>query len=335
MPLHEKIAYYPLADCYVLNATRDGLNLSPYEYIVCRQGGRKMDEALGISADSPWTSILVVSEFVGCSPSLNRAIRVNPWDFCVMAESLNVALYMPESESYRVLSLPPNFKKLSTGHIVSAYKKTKRRVVCLDYDGTLVPQASLDELPGCEVNSVLNNLCSEPNNTVFIVSSKGKNSLGELFVECENLGIAAEHGYFIRWNGISNWETSPLPMNFSWKRIAEPIMRLYTESTDGSFIEAKESALVWNHHNADPSFGSCQAKELLDHLFSFCHPVTVKRGHQIVEVKPQGWSKGLVAGSFDYDRYAEPTGLRDKLPRSLLAPSAKNEQGHVLRGRYK
>ena len=43
-------------------------------------------------------------------------------------------------------------------------------------------------------------------------------------------------------------------------------MRLYTESTDGSFIKAKESHLVWHHHDADPSFGPCKAKELLDHL---------------------------------------------------------------------
>ena len=39
---------------------------------------------------------------------------------------------------------------------------------------------------------------------------------------------------------------------------------MYTESTDGSFIEAKESALVWHYRDADPDFGSWQAKELLD-----------------------------------------------------------------------
>ncbi|GFZ07806.1 trehalose phosphate synthase [Actinidia rufa] len=74
-------------------------------------------------------------------------------------------------------------------------------------------------------------------------------------------------------------------------------MRLYTESTNGSFIEAKESPLVWHHHDADPSFGPCQAKELLEHLENVLanDPVTIKRGHQIVEVKPQGMSKGLVA----------------------------------------
>ena len=66
-------------------------------------------------------------------------------------------------------------------------------------------------------------------------------------------------------------------------------MRSYTETTDGSNIEAKESALVWHHQDADPDFGTCQAKELLDHLESVLanEPVVVKRGQHIVEVKPQ------------------------------------------------
>lgn len=69
-------------------------------------------------------------------------------------------------------------------------------------------------------------------------------------------------------------------------------MTLYTETTDGSYIESKESALVWHHQDADPDFGSCQAKELLDHLESVLanEPVVVKRGQHIVEVKPQVWS---------------------------------------------
>lgn len=66
-------------------------------------------------------------------------------------------------------------------------------------------------------------------------------------------------------------------------------MRLYTEATDGSNIESKESALVWHHQDADPDFGSCQAKELLDHLENVLanEPALVKRGQHIVEVKPQ------------------------------------------------
>lgn len=66
-------------------------------------------------------------------------------------------------------------------------------------------------------------------------------------------------------------------------------MQLYAETTDGSAIEAKESALVWNYQYADPDFGSCQAKELLDHLESVLsnEPVSVKSGQHVVEVKPQ------------------------------------------------
>ncbi|KAF2535591.1 hypothetical protein F2Q68_00019258 [Brassica cretica] len=116
------------------------------------------------------------------------------------------------------------------------------------------------------------------------------------FGSCANLGISAEHGYFTRWNSDSPWETTVLPTDLGWKKIAEPVMSHYTEATDGSFIEEKESAMVWHHQEADPSFGSWQAKELLDHLESVLtnEPVVVKRGQHIVEVKPQGVSKGKV-----------------------------------------
>lgn len=92
-----------------------------------------------------------------------------------------------------------------------------------------------------------------------------------------------------RPNHDADWETCVSVPDFDWKQIAEPVMKLYTETTDGSAIETKESALVWNYQYADPDFGSCQAKELLDHLESVLtnEPVSVKSGQHIVEVKPQ------------------------------------------------
>ena len=93
-----------------------------------------------------------------------------------------------------------------------------------------------------------------------------------------------------RWNQEQEWETSgPRISDFSWKEVVEPVLKRYTESTDGSYIEVKESALVWHYQDADPDFGSWQAKELIDHLESMLanKPVAVKSGHLIVEVKPQ------------------------------------------------
>ncbi|KAG7974861.1 hypothetical protein I3843_06G068700 [Carya illinoinensis] len=344
VPRFEKSAYYAVAECCIVSAVRDGMNLVPYKYIVCRQGTPYMDEAMGIKSDSPRTSMLVVSEFIGCSPSLSGAIRVNPWDIDAVADALESAITLRDTEKqlrhekhyryvsshdvaywarsfmqdldracqdhyskrcwkmglglgFRVVSLSPGFKKLSIDHIVSAYKRTNRRAIFLDYDGTVVPQTSIIKTPSPEVISVLNVLCNDPKNTVFIVSGRGRSPLSEWFAPCEMLGIAAEHGYFLRSNRSSEWETSPVGADLDWKNIVEPVMRLYTEATDGSNIDNKESALVWHHQDADPDFGSCQAKELLDHLESVLsnEPAVVHRGQHIVEVKPQGVSKGLVA----------------------------------------
>ena len=87
----------------------------------------------------------------------------------------------------------------------------------------------------------------------------------------------------------AEWETCLPVADCGWKQIAEPVIRHYTEATDGSAIEDKETTLLWCYEDADPDFGSCQAKELLDHLESVLanEPVTVKSGQNIVEVKPQ------------------------------------------------
>lgn len=105
----------------------------------------------------------------------------------------------------------------------------------------------------------------------------------QLFL-CYSTGL-----FFFRPNHEADWETCVSVPDFDWKQIADPVMQLYTETTDGSTIETKESALVWNYQYADPDFGSCQAKELLDHLESVLanEPVSVKSGQHIVEVKPQ------------------------------------------------
>jgi trehalose 6-phosphate synthase/phosphatase len=195
--------------------------------------------------------------------------------------------------------LDPDFRRLRTDLIVSAYKKSGSRAILLDYDGTVMPQTSINSnpIPSPEVLSVLNTLCSDPKNFVVIVSGRGRQILDSCFSSCDKLGLAAEHGYFYRWYRDSEWATwrwqreewDPPMVNFEWKEVVEPVMQQYTESTDGSYIEWKESAMVWHHRDADPDFGSWQAKELLDHLESVLanQPVTVKSGAHIVEVKPK------------------------------------------------
>ncbi|CAA7021003.1 unnamed protein product [Microthlaspi erraticum] len=62
---------------------------------------------------------------------------------------------------------------------------------------------------------------------------------------CENRGIAAVHGYFIRWNSKSEWETCYSSTNREWKSMVEPVMRSYVEATDGTkSVLANEPVVV-------------------------------------------------------------------------------------------
>lgn len=363
VPLYERIALYSIADVAVVTATRDGMNLMPYEYIVCRQGPSAAEDgsdavqqaaAAAVAAAQNNTStdmqqrhasMLVVSEFVGCSPSLSGAIRVNPWSVDSVRDAIYAAIRLPLADrlirhekhwkyvsshtvkfwaksyvtdlqrftkdhsklqcfdlgfaldTFRMVALTSNFRKLQSDAVVKAYNTSARRVVLLDHDGTLVPQSSISSRPGEEVLRVLRALTEDPANKVYIISGRARDELAEWFTSVPLLGIAAEHGFYSRPSAQVGWTVQDPEADFSWKDIVLPILQLYTESTDGSYIEKKESALVWHYRDADPDFGSWQAKELLDHLEGVLsnEPIEVVPGHSIVEVKPQGVSKGRAA----------------------------------------
>jgi trehalose 6-phosphate synthase/phosphatase len=242
---YERMAYYIMAECCLVTAVRDGMNLIPYEYIIAREGNDRLDRVLGLKKGSSKKSMLVVSEFIGCSPSLSGAIRVNPWNIDAVADAMDLALEMAESEKqlrhekhyryvsthdvgywansflqdlerackehdkrrcwgigfglkFRVVALDPNFRKLSAEITVSAYRRARTRAILLDYDGTLMPQESINKSPCLKTIEILNSLCRDKNNIVFLVSANSRRTLSDWFSSCENLGIAAEHGYFFR-----------------------------------------------------------------------------------------------------------------------------------------
>jgi trehalose 6-phosphate synthase/phosphatase len=108
---------------------------------------------------------------------------------------LSVGLAM----NFRIVVLGPNFQKFSPEHINPPYHRTGNRLILLDYDGTvMIPQGLNTRYPSQELISVLNELCSDPKNTVFVVSGRRKDELARWLAPCERLGISAEHGYFTR-----------------------------------------------------------------------------------------------------------------------------------------
>jgi len=261
----------------VVTATRDGMNLVPYEYIVCRQGG-----AVGGYSDAKERgSMLVVSEFVGCSPSLSGAIRVNPWSVESVADGIYSAISTPLEhrklrhdkhwryvsthtvaywalsyitdlqrvtknhasmkcyglglglDTYRLVALDANFRRLEEEAVQASYRASKRRAFFLDYDGTLTShrgsssQGILTMEPSRDVLAVLKALTADPCNLVCLFSGRSNSELSDWFSTVPNLGLVAENGFYLLAPGKTTWEALVPLADFNWKKIALPILQTY------------------------------------------------------------------------------------------------------------
>ena len=82
MDLETLIAHFACADIALFTSFFDGLNILPFEFTAAQE-----------PADP---GVLIISEFMGCSRSLNGVIRVNPLDLEEVEEALSKALSMSQ-----------------------------------------------------------------------------------------------------------------------------------------------------------------------------------------------------------------------------------------------
>ena len=59
--------------------------------------------------------------------------------------------------------------------------RAQKRLLLLDYDGTLVPQSVINSRPTEEALHVLRGLCADARNAVYIISGRRKTELAEWF----------------------------------------------------------------------------------------------------------------------------------------------------------
>lgn len=156
--------------------------------------------------------MLIISETAGAASELGEAVVINPNDIDAIADSIKYALEMPREErivinraiherlkTYDVhywakdmmlaldnavlntnLTTSPNISNCL--HILeNAYRESSRRLLLLDYDGTLVGiQARPEQArPDQELRYILGRLVSDPRNTVVIISGRDKDVLDE------------------------------------------------------------------------------------------------------------------------------------------------------------
>eukprot|EP00172_Hildenbrandia_rubra_P003130 Plantae.Rhodophyta-Hildenbrandia_rubra.ctg4638.p1 GENE.Plantae.Rhodophyta-Hildenbrandia_rubra.ctg4638~~Plantae.Rhodophyta-Hildenbrandia_rubra.ctg4638.p1 ORF type:complete len:980 (-),score=167.09 Plantae.Rhodophyta-Hildenbrandia_rubra.ctg4638:1410-4349(-) len=191
---------------------------------------------------------------------------------------------------------------LSFSAVLKSYKEAKRPMFVFDYDGTLTTsvedqsshQAHIWTRPPEDVIQTLVKLSEVEKNSIYIVSGRKKEVLESGLGAIPKINIAAEHGFYFREANSSEWHMLQPEADLSWIEIASEIMTLYTERTDGSYVEEKTAGLVWHYLDADPEFGQWQSKEMHDHLETLLagFNVQVVNGHGWIQVKLADVNKG-------------------------------------------
>ncbi len=191
--------------------------------------------------------------------------------------------------------------------IIDAYRRAERRLLLLDYDGTLVELAAspAQAIPGAQLLEVLEELAADKQNEVVIVSGRDQATL-DAWLGNLNIGLAAEHGFFVKPYG-SDWHSATSPSQSWWPSIMA-LMQAAAEQLPGSFIEEKQSTLAWHYRLADKTAATLVVHKLrvsLDYATAGLD-LTVLMGHKVIEVKSSRINKGdaaaywLASDSFDF-----------------------------------
>ena len=315
LPTAELAALYAAADVGWVAPLRDGMNLVAKEFVACKEGG---------------DGVLVLSEFAGAAAELGEALHVNPYDEERTAEAVARALAMDADErrgrmeamhrrvlrhdvfkwgerfteslraaaadrAGRSAQRPP---EVNVGELLAHYARAKRRLLLLDYDGTLVGFANRpqDAVALADLVRRLGLLAADPANTVAIVSGRGRRDLDRWFGDVRGLWLAGEHGAILRSPQTMRWDAERLVTSAGWKPRVRAVLDHFVDRTPGSFVEEKEYALVWHYRMVHPEFGDWVANELVATLEPALADteLVAQRGNKIVEVKMTWANKGEV-----------------------------------------
>lgn len=324
VPFIPLVALYAVSDIALVTPLRDGMNLVAKEYVASR---------------TLHNGVLILSEMAGAAKELGEAVLVNPNHCGEIAAAIAASLQIPQEEQARrlrsmqarlqlytvrrwanefvqtTLGTVDTMRKYQTDElsgtsrrlILTEYRNGLKRLILLDYDGTLVPFVRDHALarPGQKVMSLVRGLADDPSNHVVIISGRDRQSL-ETWFGALPIHLVAEHGFFTRTIG-TEWRSMKVVPG-EWKHRLRPILNLFADRLPGATVEEKEYSLVWHYRGADPEQGEPFAHELVDNLNALTGNIDVQvmQANKAIEVRVAGINKGTVGrelvaeGGYDF-----------------------------------
>ncbi|HEX5797959.1 MAG TPA: bifunctional alpha,alpha-trehalose-phosphate synthase (UDP-forming)/trehalose-phosphatase [Candidatus Saccharimonadales bacterium] len=313
LPFSEVAALFIRSDIALLTPLRDGMNLVAKEYVASKQNR---------------PGALILSEMTGASDELPEAITVNPNDINSIVDA-TVNAMKPSTKSqvaelkkiqqrlknYDVYAWAEDFissidetKKVqsqkshkligeeSLAKIIRNFKKADKRLILLDYDGTLrnftSDHTSRKNSPTQKIKKTLINLCKNKNTKVCVVSGRPKEMLDKWFADLP-VSLAAEHGGWIKNDG--EWSRQDIFWRDYHSQVLD-LMNKYSERTPGSTVEVKDFSLVWHYRNVSSELANVRSANLINKLSEVLEgsEFEVHSGSKVIEVKAKDTHKGTV-----------------------------------------
>lgn len=311
LPLDQIVALYAQADVMLVTPLRDGMNLVAKEYVAAKQDNK---------------GVLILSELAGAIDELPEAIRINPNNVRSIKNAIRNALRMSNVEkrqrlgamrrrisSYTVQRWAADFleqlhdikkyqieqgeKILTTSNqmqITEKFHHAKRRLIILDYDGTIRNfVASPDPnkaKPPITLKRLLRAIVDTPQTKLCIVSGRTKRALEDWFGDMPIM-LIAEHGAWIKadksWTNIQS----------SFQEYSAEVIDLlkqYADRTAGAEIEEKDYSIVWHYRNVPTELAYVRNINIWRDLQTLLagSDIGVYAGNKIIEIKPEGITKG-------------------------------------------
>ena len=314
LPFDNLIDLYTSADVALITPVRDGMNLVAKEYVATRT---KSD------------GVLILSEMAGAAKEMNEALLINPNSFDDFSSALKEALEMPlpeqngrmkflqkrlkrydvEKWAHEFLSALEATKELKEvivakkmtvsdiSRIKENYEKATKRLLLLDYDGTLVgfkdnPQ---DAKPDEDLFNILDNLQTQKKNNVVLISGRDQQTFNNWFAT-KPYNLVTDHGVWLRDNG--EWMALER-LKTDWMERLLPILETFVDRTPGTFIEKKNYSLAWHYRTADPELAQIRTTELKTVITSMIanNDLSLLEGNKVMEIKSSNVNKGRATNS--------------------------------------
>jgi len=198
--------------------------------------------------------------------------------------------------------------------VSTAYKLARKRVILVDFNGTLVMKEAPGKYlkrevlgisgnkPPKETIEALTALCADSRNIVYVISGDSEKNIENALGDIPGLGLAAGNGGSIAppfRNGEAKREWESFDLGIDWNAVKEtalPILAKYTARANGSCLKYTSSSIGWSYYSSDPEWGSTLADnvilELEDALTDFDVRFNTLKG--VVEVVPRNLNKGLM-----------------------------------------